>query len=44
MLTYCVKCKKNTENLNSEILKTKKWETNYAINYAMCVELKNLDW
>ena len=23
MLTYCVKCTKNTENLNSKILKTK---------------------
>ena len=23
MLTYCVKCKKNTENLNSKIFKTK---------------------
>ena len=24
MLTYCVKCKENTENLNPEIFKTKK--------------------
>ena len=23
MLTYCVKCRKNTENLNSEIFETK---------------------
>ena len=23
MLTYCMKCRKNTENLNSEIFKTK---------------------
>ena len=23
MLTYCVKCRKNTENLNSKIFKTK---------------------
>ena len=23
MKTYCVKCKKNTENLNSKIIKTK---------------------
>ena len=23
MKTYCVKCRKNTENLNSKILKTK---------------------
>ena len=23
MLTYCVKCRKNTENLNSKLLKTK---------------------
>ena len=23
MLTYCVKCRKNTENLNSELFKTK---------------------
>ena len=23
MLTYCLKCKKNTENVNSKVLKTK---------------------
>ena len=27
MLTYCIKCKKNTENVNSNVLKTENGKT-----------------
>ena len=27
MLTYCLKCKRNTENVNSKVLKTKNGRT-----------------
>ena len=27
MLTYCLKCKKNTENVNSKVLKTRNCRT-----------------
>ena len=33
MLTYCVKCRKNTENLNSKIFKTK---NNRLITQSQC--------
>ena len=33
MLTYCVKCRKNTENLNSKIFKTK---NNRLIMQSQC--------
>ena len=31
MKTYCLKCKKDTENLDSKIFRTKKQQINYAI-------------
>ena len=34
VLTYCVKCRKNTENVNSNISKTKKQQINYVVK--MC--------
>ena len=39
MLTYCKKCRKKTENLNSKIFKTK-YETNYAIKMFCLWNLK----
>ena len=33
MLTYCVKCRKNTDNLNSKIFKTK---NNRLIMQSQC--------
>ena len=38
METYCVKCKKNTKNLNSKIFKTK---TNRLIMQSKCSNCKN---
>ena len=35
MLTYCIKCKKDTENLNSKIFKTKNGR---LIMQSRCVE------
>ena len=35
MKTYCVKCRKNTENLNSKILKTK---NNKLIMESKCTD------
>ena len=35
MLTYCAKCRKNTENLNSKVLKTK---NNRLIMQSKCTE------
>ena len=35
MLTYCVKCRKNTENLNSKVHKTK---NNRLIMRTKCAE------
>ena len=34
METYCVRCKKKSENLNPKIFKNKKWWNDYAIK--MC--------
>ena len=36
MLTYCVKCTKNTENLNSKILKTKNGRLNIHSKCPLC--------
>ena len=36
MLTYCVKCIKNTENVNSEIFKIKNNRLNMQSKYAVC--------
>ena len=38
MKTYCVKCKKDTENLNSKIFKTK---NNRLIMQSKCSDCKN---
>ena len=32
MLTYCLNCKKNTENVNSKVLKTKNGKQCYYQN------------
>ena len=36
MLTYCLKCKKDTENVDSEVLKTKNDRTVFSSNCAVC--------
>ena len=36
MLTYCVKCRKHAENLNSKILKTKNGRLIMQSKYADC--------
>ena len=40
MLIYCVKHRKNTENMNSKTSKTKNLQNNYAIK--MCYEATGL--
>ena len=42
MLTYCLKCKKDTENVDSKLLKTKNGRTMLPSKYAIVV-IKNLD-
>ena len=34
MLSYCLKCRKNTESKNPEVVRTKKWKNNAFIK--MC--------
>ena len=36
MLTYCVKCRKNTENLDSKIFRTKYGRSIMQSKYADC--------
>ena len=36
MLTYCLKCKKDTENVNSKMLKTKNAKTMLLSKCAIC--------
>ena len=36
MKTYCVKCRKNTENVNSKILKQKKKRLNMQSKCPVC--------
>ena len=36
MLTYCLKCKKDTESVNSKVLKTKNSRTMLSSKCAMC--------
>ena len=43
MLTYCVKCRKKTENVNSKISKTKNSRLIMQSKCAVCVELKSQD-
>ena len=42
MLTYCLKCKKDTENVDSKMLKTKTVEQCYYQN-ALYAVVKNQD-
>ena len=36
MLTYCLKCKKDTENIYSQVLKTKNGTTMLSSKCAIC--------
>ena len=36
MLTYCLKCKKDTESVDSKMLKTKNGRTMLSSNCAVC--------
>ena len=36
MLTYCLKCKKNTENVNSKVINTKNGSTMLSSKWAVC--------
>ena len=40
MLNYCVKCRKNTENLNSKIFKTKNNRIIMQLKSAACCSKK----
>ena len=41
MSTYCLKCKKkNTENVNSEVLKTKNGRTTFLLKCTVCCSKK----
>ena len=42
MLTYCLKCKKDTKNVGPKVLKTKKGKKCYHQNVP-CVAVKNKD-
>ena len=41
MLTFCVKCRKTTENLNSKIFKTKATTNNFSNYKKMHIYCKN---
>ena len=36
MLTYCLKCKKNTKNIDAETVKTKHGKLMLSSKYAVC--------
>ena len=36
MLTYCLKCKQNSENVNSKVLKTKNDRTMLSLKCSVC--------
>ena len=40
MLTYCLKCKKNTEKVNLKVLNTKNGKTMLLSKYAVCTSKK----
>ena len=40
MLSYCLKCKKNTENINPRVLKTSNGKTLILSTYATCSSRK----
>ena len=41
MLSYCLKCKKNTESLNPKVLKTTNGKTTILSKYAICGSKKS---
>ena len=41
MSTYCLKCKKNTENVNSKVLKTKNGRSMLLRKCAVCGSKKS---
>ena len=41
MLSYCLKCKKNTENINSKVSKTKNGKTIMLSKCAICGSKKS---
>ena len=42
MLTYCVKCRKNTKNLNPKIFKTKNGRLIMQSKYTECGNKKSI--
>ena len=36
MVSYCLKCRKNTKNINPKVAKTKKGRTMLSSNFAVC--------
>ena len=42
MLTYCLKCKKDTENVDSQMLKTKNGKPTLWSNCAVCCSKKSI--
>ena len=43
MLTYCLKCKKDTENVNLKALRTKDGRTMLSSKFSIRVSKKNQD-
>ena len=41
MLSYCLKCRKNTENINSNISETSNGKTMVLSNCAICSDKKS---
>ena len=41
MLLYCLRCKKNTENINSRVSKTSNNKTMLLAKYAICGRKKS---
>ena len=35
-MSYCLKCRKNTESKNSKVVKTKNWKKMLLSKYAAC--------
>ena len=41
MLTYCLKCKKNTKNIDAKLIKTKNGRLNLSSKCAVCGSKKS---
>ena len=41
MLSYCLKCRKNTENINQRVLKTSNGKTMILSKFAICGSKKS---